>query len=154
MMGAIDGILGLALPKMSTTGARNAFDNMRDQGLLAAPQFSVYLSRSERDNASEFVIGGADAAYHTEPLRFVPIISDIYWEVELAAVVVGGHALNLCGAPRCRQRLVVDTGTSLITGPPAPLEQLKRMLGVAHSCGNFGELPELTFVLGAGLNAR
>lgn len=40
-----DGILGLAFPSISSSGATPVFDNMMSEGLVAKDLFSVYLSR-------------------------------------------------------------------------------------------------------------
>ena len=39
-----DGILGLAYPSISASGATPVFDNIWDQGLISQDLFSVYLS--------------------------------------------------------------------------------------------------------------
>lgn len=44
-------------------------------------------------------------------------------------------------------KVVLDTGTSLLTAPSAALEVLERQIRVARDCSNLDELPNLTFVL-------
>lgn len=39
-----DGFLGLAFPRIASSGATPLFDNMMSQGLLAQDLFSIYLT--------------------------------------------------------------------------------------------------------------
>eukprot|EP00941_MAST-03F_sp_MAST-3F-sp1_P002605 g2605.t1 len=144
VMGLIDGIIGLALPGMSVTGAPSVLDNLVGQGLIDKPQFSMYLSQVDFKQ-SEFLMGGSDPAYHTEPLTFIPVSSPMYWEVVLNDIYVDGLPLFIC--PRDGCKIVVDTGTSLITGPYGSIHILQNAIGADQECLGFDELPDITFHL-------
>jgi len=55
-----------------------------------------------------------------------------------AAAAAAGRSYTGC-------KVVLDTGTSLLTAPSAALEALERQLQVAPDCSNLADLPALTF---------
>ena len=44
--------------------------------------------------------------------------------------------------------MVVDTGTTLLTGPTKDVRRLLGMISVAPKCSNFHTMPSITFVMG------
>merc|ERR1712046_284111 len=47
--------------------------------------------------------------------------------------------------------MVVDTGTSIIAGPPGAVDQLVQKIGnVSADCSNVGKLPTITFTFSSG----
>ncbi|XP_036163157.1 napsin-A [Myotis myotis] len=121
-----DGILGLGFPVLAVGGVRPPLDTMVDQGLLDKPVFSFYLNRDpEAAEGGELILGGSDPAHYIPPLTYVPVTVPAYWQVHMERVTVG-TGLTLCaqGCPA-----ILDTGTSLITGPTEEIRALHRAIG-------------------------
>ncbi|KAI4553193.1 hypothetical protein MJT46_016487 [Ovis ammon polii x Ovis aries] len=75
-----DGILGLAYPSISSSGATPVFDNIWDQGLVSQDLFSVYLSSNE-ESGSVVMFGGIDSSYYSGSLNWVPVSVEGYWQI-------------------------------------------------------------------------
>uniref|UniRef100_A0A8C4L9Y2 Cathepsin E n=1 Tax=Equus asinus TaxID=9793 RepID=A0A8C4L9Y2_EQUAS len=121
-----DGILGLGYPSLAVGGVTPVFDNMMAQNLVDVPMFSVYMSSDPEGGAgSELIFGGYDHSHFSGSLNWVPVTKQGYWQIALDAIQVGGTVMF------CSQgcQAIVDTGTSLITGPPDKIKQLQEAIG-------------------------
>uniref|UniRef100_A0A7M4EV74 cathepsin E n=1 Tax=Crocodylus porosus TaxID=8502 RepID=A0A7M4EV74_CROPO len=142
-----DGILGLAYPSLAVDGVIPVFDNMMAQNLVELPVFSVYMSRNPESSAGgELLFGGFDTSHFSGTLSWVPVTKQGYWQIQLDNIQVF-NSVVLC-AEGCQA--IVDTGTSLITGPPSDIKQIQNAISatpvdgevsLAHgwggqSCGN------------------
>ena len=59
---------------------------------------------------------------------------------------VGNTNTNICShAKKCK--LVVDTGTTLLTGPTQDVKKLLSLIRVEPKCANYQSMPEITFVI-------
>lgn len=146
-----DGILGLGYPSLAVGGVTPVFDNMMAQNLVDIPMFSVYMSSDPEGGAgSELIFGGYDHSHFLGNLNWVPITKQGYWQIALDAIQVGG-AVMFC-SEGCQA--IVDTGTSLITGPPDKIKQLQKAIGAepmdgeyAVECANLNVMPDVTFTI-------
>nr|XP_010349416.2 napsin-A isoform X3 [Saimiri boliviensis boliviensis] len=121
-----DGILGLGFPILAVEGVRPPLDVLVEQGLLDKPVFSFYFNRDpEKPDGGELVLGGSDPAHYIPPLTFVPVTVPAYWQIHMERVKVGS-GLTLC-ARGCAA--ILDTGTSLITGPTEEIQALNTAIG-------------------------
>nr|XP_024643387.1 pepsin A-2/A-3-like [Macaca nemestrina] len=77
-----DGILGLAYPSISSSGATPVFDNIWNQGLVSQDLFSVYLSADDQ-SGSVVIFGGIDSSYYTGSLNWVPVSVEGYWQISV-----------------------------------------------------------------------
>ncbi|MGH0180010.1 UNVERIFIED_CONTAM: hypothetical protein FKN15_003069 [Acipenser sinensis] len=136
-----DGILGLGYPTIAAGGATPVFDNMMAQNLVEMPIFSVYLNRNpDYSSGGELIFGGFDRSHFSGELHWVPVTKQGYWQI---LVDNGG-----CQA-------IVDTGTSMLTGPTADITALQQVLGAspldegtyAVECGSINILPDVTFTI-------
>ena len=175
----IDGIIGLAFPVMSPTGANPLFDSMIASKVVHDKVFSIYLSRGENDIAkSAILFGGYDEKLFVPPIKYVKLKSQSYWELSLLDIAIDGKSVGLCSrdnAPPSSTKysylneirksifgnsnenndegtckVAIDSGTSMITGPREQVGMLWRQLGVAADCSNIKTLPRLTFHVGSG----
>ncbi|XP_067863690.1 cathepsin E-A-like [Heptranchias perlo] len=150
---SFDGILGLAYPSIAVADATPVFDNMMAQNLVELPLFSVYLSRNPNDmSGSEITFGGFDTSHFTGELNWIPVTTQGYWQIQLDSVKVGGMVAfceNGCKA-------IVDTGTSLLSGPTTDISALQNSIGAVPSsggmysidCGYLSSMPDVTFIIG------
>lgn len=148
-----DGILGLGFPVLAVGGVRPPLDRLVDQGLLDKPVFSFYLNRNpEAADGGELVLGGSDPAHYIPPLTFVPVTIPAFWQIHMERVQVA-TGLTLC-ARGCAA--ILDTGTSLITGPTEEIRALQKAIGAVPllmgeyyiECSKIPTLPPVSFLLG------
>ncbi|KAM9221988.1 pepsin A-like [Dugong dugon] len=145
-----DGILGLAYPSISASGATPVFDNIWDQGLISEDLFSVYLS-SDDDSGSVVILGGVDPSYYSGSLNWVPVSSETYWEITVDSVTINGESVACSDS--CRA--IVDTGTSLLAGPTSAISNIEDYLGISEnfegealvSCSDINSFPDIVFTI-------
>uniref|UniRef100_A0A8C3UW32 Peptidase A1 domain-containing protein n=1 Tax=Catharus ustulatus TaxID=91951 RepID=A0A8C3UW32_CATUS len=147
-----DGVLGLAFPAAAAGPALPVFDAMMEQRLFKDNVFSFYLGASEGDGG-ELLLGGIDSGKFEGELHYIPVSRQSYWQV----LSVGSPGLSGCrDPPLCGGgcEAIVDTGTSLVTGPSGDVAALHRALGGVSprqyllDCDKVPSLPNVTFVLG------
>ncbi|XP_049626930.1 cathepsin E [Suncus etruscus] len=146
-----DGILGLGYPSLAVGGVTPVFDNMMAQNLIDVPMFSVYMSSNPEGGAgSELIFGGYDHSHFSGSLNWVPVTKQGYWQIALDSIQVGGTVM-FC-SEGCQA--IVDTGTSLITGPSKEIKQLQKAIGAepidgeyAMECDNLNIMPDVTFII-------
>ncbi|XP_040193555.1 cathepsin E isoform X2 [Rana temporaria] len=146
-----DGILGLAYPNLAVDNCIPVFDNMIAQKLVELPLFGVYMNRdSNSADGGELVLGGFDTSRFSGQLNWVPITVQGYWQIQVDSIQVAGQVI-FC-SDGCQA--IVDTGTSLITGPSGDIEQLQNYIGVTNTNGEYGVscstlslMPSVTFTI-------
>ncbi|KAG9350356.1 hypothetical protein JZ751_026711, partial [Albula glossodonta] len=142
-----DGILGLAFPSISASGATPVFDNMMNMNLVSQDLFSFYLT-SKSESGSVVTFGGIDHSYYTGSITWIPLSSETYWQISMDSVTINGQTVACNGG--CQA--IVDTGTSLIIGPSNDITSINQRVGASTSngnsvvsCKNIGNMPEVTF---------
>ncbi|NXF41382.1 PEPA protein, partial [Nyctibius bracteatus] len=142
-----DGILGLAFPSISSSGATPVFDNMMSEGLVDQNLFSVYLSGNGQ-SGSFVLFGGIDSSYTTNGINWIPLSAETYWQITM------DRYMNIGGQPvACTSgcQAIVDTGTSLLAVPTSALNNILAALGANSngmiSCQAASSLPDVVFYL-------
>ncbi|XP_053305369.1 cathepsin D-like [Spea bombifrons] len=148
-----DGILGMAYPRISVDGVAPVFDNIMNQKLVESNIFSFYLNRNpDTQPGGELLLGGTDPKYYTGDFHYVNVTRKAYWEVHMDQLAVGDQ-LTLCKGG-CQA--IVDTGTSLITGPVDEVTALQKAIGAIPliqgeymvPCEKVSSLPVISLMLG------
>nr|XP_033776360.1 pepsin A-like [Geotrypetes seraphini] len=145
-----DGILGLAYPNIASSGATPVFDNMWNQGLVPQDLFSVYLSSNEQ-SGSVVIFGEIDSSYYTGSLNWVPLSYEGYWQITVDSITMNGEVIACSSS--CQA--IVDTGTSLLSGPPNPVANIQHYIGASENsygqyvinCGSISSMPDIIFTI-------
>jgi hypothetical protein len=142
--GKFSGILGLAYPSMAAYGVTPVFDSIIDNKLLKSNVMSFYYSVDE-DVDGQITLGYVDNSKYSGSLKYYKVIDEYYWTISLEDIKYDGKSLGLCFGG-CKA--VVDTGTTLITGPTNDLRTLLKAIPVENDCRNYEKASKLTFVFG------
>ncbi|XP_073346046.1 pepsin A-like [Pagrus major] len=143
-----DGILGLAYPSISASGATPVFDNMMNQGLVNEDLFSVYLNAQPKHKGSVVTFGGVDPNHYIAPITWIPLSSQRFWQITMDSVTINGQVVGCSGG--CQ--VIVDTGTSLVIGPQSDIDNINSLVGVTVNngemtvnCDDIPQMPDVTF---------
>ncbi|XP_032078299.1 pepsin A-like [Thamnophis elegans] len=144
------GILGLAYPRLAASGATPVFDNMMSEGLVSQDLFSVYLSPDE-ESGSFVMFGGIDSSYYTGSLNWVPVTAEYFWQITVDSITLNGKVIACSGG--CQA--IVDTGTSLLVGPPNGIASIQNAIGATQAnqvsliimCNAIKELADIVFTI-------
>uniref|UniRef100_A0A8C3Q654 Uncharacterized protein n=1 Tax=Geospiza parvula TaxID=87175 RepID=A0A8C3Q654_GEOPR len=139
-----DGILGLGYPNLAADGITPVFDNLVNQSLLQENLFSVYLSREAA--GSVVIFGGIDESYFTGPINWIPVSYQGYWQISMDSIIVGSQEVACAGG--CQA--IIDTGTSLVAGPPSGISSIQSAVGARQgdvNCSSIPAMPDVIFVI-------
>ncbi|GFO43685.1 hypothetical protein PoB_007019000 [Plakobranchus ocellatus] len=150
----VDGILGLGLRNENETPT--IFENMLKQGVVSAPIFSFYLNGLYKTNSHDSVVtlGGTNPDYYTGDFTFVDLTAPDQWKFDMDKVQLSNGAATFC-TPGCEA--MVDSGSSLISGPAHDVDILNKKLGgvilpgpnkmYVLDCSQLDNLPDVEFIL-------
>lgn len=122
-LGKFDGILGMAFPVLSVNKATPAFFSLIEQKLIEEEVFAFYLGNSRLDKG-ELTVGGMDPAHYTGEMVWVPLLAATYWEISMDDVQINGQ--SYVSGP---VKAIVDSGTSLLTGPSDKVAEIAKAIG-------------------------
>uniref|UniRef100_A0A6Q2Z9Q2 pepsin A n=1 Tax=Esox lucius TaxID=8010 RepID=A0A6Q2Z9Q2_ESOLU len=142
-----DGILGLAYPRLAASQATPVFDNMMNQHLVDQDIFSVYLSKNSAAG-SVVTFGGIDPNHYQGSIAWIPLSSELYWQITVDSVTVNGQIVACSGG--CQA--IVDTGTSNIVGPQGDIDRIAGAVGSYSAngdnvvnCNSVNSMPSIVF---------
>jgi hypothetical protein len=122
-----DGINGMAFNSLSQGGVPSPMGALVASGQLPESVFAFYLGH---ETQGELVVGGVDTDHFTGDFVTVPLNSDSYWQVDLDGVKSGETAVSISV-----RNAIIDSGTSLIAGPPQDITDLMATLGAQPTQG-------------------
>lgn len=152
-----DGIFGMGFPSISATDKSSPLDRLYNAGHVKRRMFCFILHHGE-SLESELQIGGCEF----QPTINIPLTSFGYWQFKMLGVSVdNGHSQLYSG---CKDgcSAIMDTGTSLITGPSEDIRAINKLLGATRhglsaqykiECVTESEIqnyPHITFKMGDG----
>jgi len=153
-----DGICGLAFPAIAMPAANPPpppFDDLMRMKVLNKNEFSFYLSTqhgSDKDT-SALILGGTDSKYYSgsfsyfKAQKYEGLLA--YWLIHGDDIKIGGSSMDSCKDLVGHCNFVVDTGTSVITGPHTKVNPIIEKIGnVSSNCDGVDQLPTITFVIG------
>jgi len=91
------------------------------------------------------MLGEPLRSMYTGDMTWVKVSKPFYWEINLIDIEYDGKSTNACADPPCKA--VVDTGTSLLTGPSSYTQKMIKKLGVDRGCTNLDDLKTITYIL-------
>ncbi|KAF5321503.1 hypothetical protein D9619_001405 [Psilocybe cf. subviscida] len=146
------GLIGLAFSSIAASGRPTFFERLIRDKQLAAPIFSVHLTRGQEDG-SEVCFGCFDKEKTIGPVQWVPVLSKVwrlshwhlralnlvsastqtYWTVALDSVSV-----NSTTAPTDSVVAAVDTGTTLLYVPDHLATRFYDMIPGSRAATEYG----------------
>jgi len=143
VMGKFDGILGLGFEGLALGGATTVFKNAIDQGVVAQQMFAFDLG----DNKDgELTFGGYDDSKFSGEITWVSLSEPKYWQIDIENIQAGSFSSGTTNG-------IVDSGTSLITGPSMEIMKIASSVGATANlmgqytidCAKVSTLPDLEF---------
>ncbi|KAK6035222.1 eukaryotic aspartyl protease, partial [Cooperia oncophora] len=111
---------------LCNSGVSPVFHTLVEQKKVPSPVFSFWLNRNpDSEIGGEITLGGMDSRRYVDPITWTPVTRRGYWQFKMDMVQGGSSAVactNGCQA-------IADTGTSLIAGPKAQVEQIQKFIG-------------------------
>jgi len=141
-----DGIFGLGWPSISVDRIIPPMQQLHKKGLLDEYMFGFYLQRNKKMGL--LTIGGYDKK-KAESVMWAPVFEENYWSLNMQKLTIGGTAVTSV------TWAIVDSGTSLIVGPKADVENVADLMGATKimsgmflvSCD--ADLPDMELTLGS-----
>jgi hypothetical protein len=147
-LGKFDGILGLGFTSISVGGAPTVFENAIKQNKVDLPIFAFYLGDNK---PGELTFGGYDSSKFEGDLKYVKLDAATYWQITLDGIKSGEYHKESTD----KITAIVDSGTSLITGPKAEVSKLASAVGAKANimgeytidCDKVEDIPDVVFTI-------
>jgi hypothetical protein len=140
-----DGILGLAPSK----NIGSVLHKLKEAKSLARNVIGCYLSE-DTHRVGSMSFGGVEPM-HVAPnhsVHWFPITRDDEWMINMKDIAVNGKRLHMCdNRPGGVCPAVVDTGSSLVTGPSGDIDKLLSQIRTPGDCSNMANLPQVSVIL-------
>lgn len=143
--GRFDGVMGLGRQQLAGILSRGEsgrgvpfYINAVEEEKLAEPKFSIYVSK-HMGRPGAVVLGGVNPKLFRGPIFTHKGHSPAYWMVSLGTMRVGNTVVTASRGARG----IVDSGTSLLVGPPQIIESILPHVRARPDCSNLDELQTL-----------
>jgi len=90
----------------------------------------------------QVIFGQPSREFYEGELKWYPVTETKYWQIAMKDIYVNDMPMKFCAEKECK--LVVDTGTSILTAPSNYLKELLKYMDL-KKCDDLKKLPNLTF---------
>jgi len=147
-LGKFDGILGLGFSSISVGERTTVFENAIKQNKVDQPIFAFYLGDNK---PGELTFGGYDSSKFEGELEYVKLAAATYWQINMDSIKAGDYEQTSSDDDQITA--IVDSGTSLITGPKVEIAKLAEAVGAKAnimgeytiSCDKVDDIPDVVF---------
>ncbi|KAG8991856.1 hypothetical protein FRB94_012210 [Tulasnella sp. JGI-2019a] len=129
-----DGLIGMAFSSIASSGQPTFFENLISTNKIAAPLFSVHLTRTQ-SRGSQLCLGCFDSSKAKGAVTWVPVTSMTYWAVSMPGVMVNGQVAMSSGPVTA----AIDTGTTLIYFPQALARSFYSKIPGSQQANQYGD---------------
>lgn len=140
-----DGILGLS----PSTNPGSILGPLKAAKALARNLLGFYFSEDTHRTGS-VALGGVEPAHiaPNHPVHWFPITKDDAWQIQMKDIAVNGEPLHICDKmPGGVCTALVDTGSSLLTGPSGHVNKLLDKIHTPDNCSNLATMPTVSMML-------
>jgi len=139
----VSGLLGLGWSSIASSGATPFWETLVSGGAWDEPVMSFQLTRfvdvpsaDTLEPGGTFTMGFLNASLYTGEIDYQPLNGQAsYWLLSMSSMVVQGNAITLL--PGNPSLAAIDTGTTLVGGPPSAIAQLYAQIpGSQPGAGN------------------
>lgn len=116
-----------------------------NKNFLRKNWFSFYLTDVNERAQSQIILGEPHENLYIGSLNWHKVSEESYWQVEMDDIYIDSTPLKICPDGPCK--LVIDTGTSIMTGPSSDLDILLNRIPLID-CNDTSQMPEIGFKLG------
>ncbi|XGW31781.1 hypothetical protein V3C99_010166 [Haemonchus contortus] len=144
-----DGILGMAWDSIAKDSIPQPLDQIyANKNLCPEALVAFYLNRDLQQNVigGELTLCGMDKSQYKDPIVWEKLTSETYWQIRLSDVALNGTSITF--GPTSA---IVDSGTSLIAGPPSVIQTIQQKIGADENggidCNTIPQLPQIAFII-------
>jgi len=142
--GRFDGVMGLGKKDLANILSRGDegrgtpfYINAVESKQLAEPKFSMFVSK-HMGKPGAVILGGVNPKLYNGPISYHMGHSTAYWMLAMGSMKVGDQIV-----PTNDARGIVDSGTSLLVGPPSIIQNVLPHVRVNADCSNMDSLKDL-----------
>lgn len=152
LIGKWSGIMGLAFNSISVNRTTPVFYNLMNEYPDMQTVFSFFLPENEK-HKGELVIGGINPDHFVGELKNVTLTEMTYWQSVMDSFTIGDTQIA------STSRIIVDSGTSMLTGPTEYVEKVAKILNATQimpgrytvPCKSLASMPDMHISIGGNV---